>query len=490
MQGNRVTASRMRETPMSRENAIDLGDQTAEVDPARRGPYDLLLFTKREVRMSERESMGAAVVGCGTVGGATAKLLTGDAKLLRRRVGVRMDLRYVVDVDFTHARELGLEEALLTDDLDAVLDDDELDVVVELVGGTTIARDIIKKSLAAKKHVVTANKALLAHHGPELYALARANGVSIAFEASCAGGIPIIGPLSGGLIANRIDALYGIVNGTCNFILSEMTQLGRPYADVLADAQRDGLAEADPTLDVAGVDSAHKLAIMASLAFGRRIDFDAIPVAGVDKLELCDIHYGGELGYVIKLLAVAQARDEGLSLRVRPVFIPVEHPLAWVSGPFNAISVYGHAVGHTMYYGRGAGGEPTASAVVSDIASIAVGAAPRQFATLGLWADRTEPANQLPKEAIRSRYYIRVQAEDHPGVLGQITAILGKHEISISSVLQHEPHSPAAAVPVVITTYQAIEGNVRSALAEIDALDTVRDESVLLGIVDEHEEWG
>ena len=286
-------------------------------------------------------TLGVALIGCGTVGGAVARLLLRDQDILKARLPIGLELRHIVDVDFSNARRLGLDERLFRSSPDDALKDPAVGAVVELIGGTTVARSIIERALSAGKCVVTANKSLLAHHGADLYALARRNGVCIAFEASCAGGIPIIRALSDGLIANRIDALYGIVNGTCNSILTAMTQRGQSYADALADAQRAGLAEADPTLDVSGMDSAHKLAILASLAFAARIDLGAIPVSGIDSLQLCDIAYGQELGYVVKLLAIAQRREKGLSLRVRPVFITKEHPLAWVSGPFNAVSVYG-----------------------------------------------------------------------------------------------------------------------------------------------------
>ncbi|MDP7636531.1 MAG: homoserine dehydrogenase [Phycisphaerae bacterium] len=441
--------------------------------------------------MNKDESkLGVAIVGCGTVGGAAAAILTNDAQGLRARCGMEMDLLHIVDVDFSHAEELGLDSRLFRTDLAKVLADTSVDVVVELVGGTTKAREIIKKAIAADKHVVTANKALLAHHGVELWALARRHNVCIGFEASCGGGIPIIRALCGGLIANRIDALFGIVNGTCNYILTAMMLHGQTYAQALGQAQSEGLAEADPTLDVAGVDSAHKLAIMGALAFARQIDFEAIPTYGIDDLDLCDIRYGQELGYVVKLLAIAQRQADGLSLRVRPAFISKEHPLAWVSGPFNAISVYGHAIGHTMYYGRGAGGLPTASAAVADITAVAVGTAQREFAALGIWPDRCQPADQLPIEAVRSRYYIRVIADDQPGVLAQIAAILGRYDISICSVLQHESlHADMArGVPVVITTYHAREGNVQKALREVDALEVIKAKTVCLGIVDEHPE--
>ena len=263
--------------------------------------------------MTEANStLGVAIVGCGTVGGETARLLApaGGQAVVGEKVLPRLELRHIVDVDFAHARAVGLDEGLFRNDLDEALNDPDVGAVVELVGGTTIAREIIERACRAGKHVVTANKALLAHDGPELYALARGCGVSVSFEASCAGGVPVIGAICDGLIANRVDAMYGIVNGTCNYILTAMTQHGTSYADALAEAQRDGLAEADPTLDVAGIDSAHKLAILAALAFARSVDFEAIPVEGIDALESCDVAYGQELGYVVKLLAIAQMQDD------------------------------------------------------------------------------------------------------------------------------------------------------------------------------------
>ena len=434
---------------------------------------------------------GVAIVGCGTVGGSAAAMLTSGRAEALDRAGVRLELRHVVDVDFANARRLGLDKRLFQRDLGKALADEKVSVVAELIGGTTGARKVIERSLAAGKHVVTANKALLAVAGPELCALARRHGRCIAFEASCAGGIPIIRTLYDGLIANRIEALYGIVNGTCNHILTAMTQRGQSYAEALAEAQKAGLAEADPTLDVAGADSAHKLAILASLAFGRRVDLGAIAVEGIDRLDLRDIRYGGELGYVVKLLAIAHRQDEGLCLRVRPAFISKEHPLAWVSGPFNAVSVYGHATGHTMYYGRGAGGMPTASAVLADMISLATGRAQAAFDLLALWPDRAPPARLLAIGLVRSRYYVRMMAADRPGVLAKLAAIFGRHDISISSVLQHEapPGSrPGTMVPIVVTTARALEGNLRRALAQVDELKDIRPPSVCIAIVEEHAE--
>ena len=439
--------------------------------------------------MSSQNPFGIALVGCGTVGSATALLLTRDAEHLTQRTGISFDLRYIVDREFTRAKALGLDENLFETRLEKVLADPSVHVVIELIGGTTVARDIIEKALRAGKHVVTANKALLAHHGADLMAIAQANNVAISFEASCAGGIPVIRALYDGLIANRIDALYGIVNGTCNYILTQMIQKGESYEQALRAAQSAGLAEADPHLDVSGIDSAHKLAILAALAFDQRIDFEKIPVTGIDTLELIDVTFGNELGYVVKLLAIAKRTEKGLSLRVRPAFITREHPLAWVSGPFNAVSIYGHAVGHTMYYGRGAGGSPTASAIVADIVSLALGTAQSSFQNLRVWPDRTIEALHLPIDQIESRYYVRVMVEDVPGVFASLATILANHSISISSVLQKEPEDDGPqGVPVVITTHRAREGNMLGALREIDALDVVRRESVCIGIIDEHEE--
>ena len=435
-------------------------------------------------------SVGVALVGCGTVGCATATSLTRDAELIASRAGVALSLRYIVDVDFTSARDAGLAEELFQPDLDKALGDDSVSVVVELVGGTTIAKTITEQAIRAGKHVVTANNALMAQHGAELCDLARRHGVCIAFEASCGGGVPIIRALTGGLIANSIDALYGIVNGTCNYILTAMMQRGQSYADALLAAQMRGLAEANPALDVEGTDSAHKLAILASLAFGLRINFDAISVTGIDSLNLCDVRYGQELGYTIKLLAIATRQNGGVSLKVSPAFIRTGHPLAWVSGSFNAISVYGHITGHTMYYGRGAGGMPTASAVVADLVSVALGTWQAEFANLRLWQDRSEPAHQLPIDEVRSQYYLRVMCDDHPGLLARIAAILSKHDISVLSVLQREPAAddPNNLVPLIIGTHVARYANIASALAEVEALDNVETPCVCIPIVDEHPE--
>lgn len=439
-------------------------------------------------------NIGVAIVGCGTVGGATAEILLRDNEILVAKTGVNLRLKYIVDRNFTYARHLQLDDTLFETDLERVLSDASVSIVVELIGGTTAAREITEQALRAGKHVVTANKALLAHFGPELLALAREHGVALAFEASCGGGIPILRALYDGLVANEIEALYGIVNGTCNFILTEMTLKGESYQEALWAAQAKGLAEAVPTLDVEGIDSAHKITIMAAMAFGCRVDLEGVPVTGIHDLELDDIRYGERLGYVMKLLAIATREPEGICIRVRPVFISRDHPLAWVSGPFNAISVYGHTTGHTMYYGRGAGGSPTASAVVADIAGVAGGIIPRVFENYAYWPDRNTNQNMVPVAQTSSRYYLRFMLDDTPGALGRIATILGNHGISIASVHQEELPDPTAedsalhAVPVVITLHRAREQEVRKAVAEIDALSATGEKSVLISIIDEHSE--
>ncbi|MDR1180220.1 MAG: homoserine dehydrogenase [Spirochaetales bacterium] len=437
-------------------------------------------------------SIGIAILGCGTVGGATALALVKDKDLLERKTGLSLNLKYIVDKNFDNAVKLGLNKKLFESKLQTVLSDPAVSVVVELIGGTAVAKDVIEKALMAKKNVVTANKALLAQSGSALLSLARKNHVTLAFEASCGGGIPIIRALCDGMIANRIDALYGIVNGTCNYILTRMIGQGQSYQEALAGAQEAGLAEANPALDVSGTDSAHKLAILASLAFGEKINFDAIPIRGIDSLQSMDVEFGRQLGYVVKLLAMAVRLESGLYLCVHPVFISSEHPLAWISGPFNAVSVYGHKTGHTMYYGRGAGGSPTASAIVSDIVSTALGTQKLLFRNLGIWSDRAKKAKQIPSGEIVSRFYLRFVVSDAAGVLAKIAAVLGRNGISIASVLQKEGVESSGKqrgrVPVVITTHQAKEKNVRKALISLRTAKLALENPVCLHIVDEQEE--
>ena len=425
------------------------------------------------------------LVGFGTVGSGVVKLLLEDADAIEAKTGLRIELAAVVDIDTTSPRPVKLPAGLLTDDLNKLLNDDSIQIGVELVGGTGVAKDIQLKLLKAGKNVVTANKALLADCGSELYAAARATNRCIAFEASCAGGIPIVSAIRTGLAANRIDAIYGILNGTCNYILSNMTGRNEDFPTALAQAQAKGYAETDPTLDINGADSAHKLAILATLGFGYEIKLDDILVEGIENISIDDVRYGREMGYVLKLLAIGQRDAAGrVSLRVHPSFISPDSPLGRVDGPFNAVSILASAVGQTMYYGRGAGMMPTASAVVADIIEVAMGNSAKLFNSLQIQPrDKIEPLIDSIDNLI-SRFYIRLMAKDQPGVLACHSKILGDHNISISGALQHEGSGPDNTVPVVITTHPTKQKNMSDALAELSRLDNVGAEPVCIRIVD------
>jgi homoserine dehydrogenase len=424
------------------------------------------------------------------VGSGVARILSEQRDLIGRRTGIVFDIRHVVVRDPAKAR--GLERVPVTTDAGAAIDDPTVQIVVELIGGTGLAGELVRRALAHGKPVVTANKSLLAAQGRELFALAKQHGTAISFEASCGGGIPIIQALSHGLIANEISALVGIVNGTCNVILTKMTHEGWTYTQALAEAQRLGYAEADPTMDVSGRDTAQKLAILASLAFGANVAERDIHVEGIDRLDPLDIRFARELGYVIKLLAIAE-RSVGsgpqgaLSLRVHPTLVHRQDVLADVSGSFNAISIYGHALGHCLFYGRGAGQMPTASAVVSDIIQTALGTAATAFGQLRIFSDATQPAKLLPFEELQSRYYLRVLVKDQPGVMAQIAAILGKYQVSISAILQHES-AEDNTVPIVITTHLAREGALQRAIAEINGLPVIQPPAACLRIIDQPQE--
>ncbi len=437
--------------------------------------------------MSSPAEFGIAIIGCGTVGNATARLLIDSEERYTRITGKRLTIKALISRSYTRARLAGLNESLFSRSIDEVLTDPTIHLIVETVGGLTDARDIIRKSLKAHKHVVTANKALLAHHGAELFALARENKVSIGFESSCAGGIPIIRALADGLRSNTIDALYGIVNGTSNFILTEMVDNGKTYQEALGQAQAEGIAEANPSLDVNGTDAAHKLTLLASLAFGGHVPIEAIPTEGIEGLDLFDIITGQKLGYVLKLVAFARKADQGLELAVKPAFLLNDHPLSLISGTFNAVSVYGTSVGHTMYYGRGAGGSPTASAVVSDIISIAVGTWPTIFTTLPLWPDNSNPVPLVKAKEAMHRHYLRFDVEDRSGVIADITAEMARKNISLSSFVQKEYHR-GKLVPIVIITHEARVKDIDAAFESIKSLPTVGDGAVNYRIIDEHAE--
>ncbi len=436
--------------------------------------------------MAER-TVGITLLGCGTVGGGVAAILLDNRDLLRQRTGITFELRHVVVRDLKNTdRRPGLP---VTTDATAAITDPKTDLVVELIGGTTTAKQWVTTALKAGKPVVTANKSLLAAAGPELFALARTHGTCIAFEASCGGGIPIINALTHGLVANRIDALVGIVNGTCNFILTQMTKNNQAYAAALAEAQKLGFAEADPTMDVSGRDAAQKLAVLAGLAFNVRVDEADIHIEGIDTLQDQDIKLAKELGYVIKLLAIAERTPDGnLVLRVHPTLVHETDVLAEVSGSFNAVSVFGHAVGHTLFYGRGAGRMPTASAVVSDIVNVALGITPLAFKQLQVYPDQVSKARVLPITELSSRYYLRVIAKDAPGVFAQITAVLGDHDISLAAVLQHEADDDQF-VPIVITTHLAKEGSLQQAIKKLNASQDTAGPAVCLRIIDQPKEF-
>jgi homoserine dehydrogenase len=437
--------------------------------------------------MSDK-TVGVALLGCGTVGGGVVNILREQKELLRQRVGISFELVHVAVKDQgdypPNAAELPM-----TTDAQAAIDDPRSQVIIELIGGTGIAGTLIERALKLKKPVVTANKSLLAARGPDLFALARQNDTCIAFEASCGGGIPIIDALTRGLLANRIDALLGIVNGTCNFILTKMTQNGWSYDQALKEAQKQGFAEANPAMDVEGRDAAQKLAILGSLAFNARIAEADIHVEGINNLQAEDIKYARDLGYVIKLLVIAQReKGDAISLRVHPTLVHADDVLADVSGSFNAISIFGHALGHGLWYGRGAGRTPTASAVVADLISIAMGVAPLAFKQLRILPDSTAAAKVLPFDELVSRYYIRLAAKDEPGVLSQVTAALGRNGISVSAISQHE-NEQGQSVPVVITTHLAREGSMQQAIREIDALGSITGKTVCLRIIDQPKEF-
>ncbi|UCG55855.1 MAG: homoserine dehydrogenase [Phycisphaerales bacterium] len=434
--------------------------------------------------MAEK-TVRVGLVGFGTIGCGVAKLMSEEADSIAAKTGLRLELAHVVDIDTESPRPVTPAGLVVTNDINRLLNDDSVTIGVELVGGTDTAKEIQLQMLRAGKDVVTANKALVAEHGSELYAAAHQNGRCIAFEASCAGGIPIVSAIRTGLAANSITAIYGIVNGTCNYILSNMTSKNEDFAEALAQAQEKGYAEADPTLDINGTDSAHKLAILASIAFGCDISLGDIYVEGIEAVTKDDIRYATEMGYSLKLLAIGQRNAQNkVSLRVHPSFIAKDSALARVEGPFNAISIFGSAVGQVMFYGRGAGMMPTASAVVADIIDVALGNSATTFRHLQL-KPRNETASMIEKiDDCSSRFYIRVMAADKPGVVARYGQILGDHEISISGALQHEGTGPQNSVPVVITTHPTQERNMVAALSELETLDVIAGKPICIRIVD------
>ncbi len=416
------------------------------------------------------------LLGIGTVGSGTWDVLKRNAGEIRRRAGRAIRIARVADKDQKKARKLVAGKAEVTGNAWDVVRDPDIHIVVELIGGTGIARDLVLEAIAHGKHVVTANKALLAKHGNRIFAAAQKKGVMVAFEASVGGGIPIIKALREGLAANRIEWIAGIINGTSNFILSEMRDKGLAFATALADAQARGYAEADPTFDIEGVDAAHKLTILSALAFGIPMQFARVTTEGISKLTQQDIGYAEELGYRIKLLGITRRARRGIELRVHPTLVPARRLIANVEGVMNAILVKGDAVGATMYYGAGAGSQPTASAVVADLLDVTrlITADPgHRVPHLAFQPDQLSNTPILPMGEVETCYYLRLRVLDRPGVLARVTRILADSKISIDALVQKEPPAGEKRADIVMLTHRAVEKNVDRALARIERLPTV-----------------
>ena len=418
------------------------------------------------------------LLGIGTVGSGTFNVLTRNQEEIRRRAGRGIEITMVADLNVERAREIVGDRARVVADAREIIANPEIDIVIELIGGYGIARALVLEAISAGKHVVTANKALLAVHGTEIFAAASAKGVMVAFEAAVAGGIPIIKALREGLTANQVQWVAGIINGTTNFILSEMRDKGLDFDVVLKEAQRLGYAEADPTFDIEGVDAAHKATLMSALAFGIPVQFDKAHVEGITKLAAADIRYAEQLGYRIKLLGIAKRRDDvgGIELRVHPTLVPAKRLIANVEGAMNAVMVQGDAVGTTLYYGKGAGSEPTASAVIADLVDITrlhTADPDHRVPHLAFQAGELRDTPVLPIDQVRTAFYLRLRVADQKGVLSSITAILAGADISIDAVLQRESAEGEHQTDVIILTHETQEGAMRAALAQMQALPTV-----------------
>jgi len=414
------------------------------------------------------------ICGLGTVGGGTFNVLKRNAEEIARRAGRGIEVAQIATRHANPRCDTG--DTPITDDVFAVAENPEIDIIVELIGGYTLARELVLRAIDNGKHVVTANKALIAVHGNEIFAKASEKGVIVAFEAAVAGGIPVIKAIREGLAGNRINWLAGIINGTGNFILTEMREKGRAFEDVLKEAQALGYAESDPTFDVEGIDAAHKLTILASIAFGIPLQFDKAYTEGITKLTTADVNYAEALGYRIKHLGMARRTEAGIELRVHPTLIPADRLIANVNGVMNAVMVNGDAVGSTLYYGAGAGMEPTASAVVADLVDVA-----RALTTdphhrvphLAFQADALSDHPILPIGACESAYYLRIQAKDHPGVLAQVATILSERGINIESIMQKEAEEQDGLVPVILVTHRVVEQRIDDAIAALEHLEDV-----------------
>jgi homoserine dehydrogenase len=416
------------------------------------------------------------LLGIGTVGSGTFNVLTRNQEEIKRRAGRGIEITMVADLNVERAKELTGGKCQVVNDANLVVTNPDIDIVIELIGGYGIAKDLVLKAIANGKHVVTANKALLATHGSEIFKAAQDKGVMVAFEAAVAGGIPIIKALREGLTANRIQWIAGIINGTTNFILSEMRDKGLDFNTVLKEAQRLGYAEADPTFDIEGVDAAHKVTILAAIAFGIPVQFDKAHVEGITKLQAIDIKYAEQLGYRIKLLGISRRTQKGIELRVHPTLIPAKRLIANVEGAMNAVLVQGDAVGATLYYGKGAGSEPTASAVIADlvdIARLATADPEHRVPHLAFQPNAMNDTPILPMSEVTTSYYLRMNVADQPGVLADVTRILADSNISIDAMLQKEPAEGEQQTDIIMLTHQTQEKNIEAAIAKIEALMTV-----------------
>jgi homoserine dehydrogenase len=417
------------------------------------------------------KSVNIGICGLGTVGGGTFNVLRDNAELITARAAARLQ---VIHVGARHdSPACDLAGIRVSRDIFEVARDPEVDILVELIGGTTVARELVEAAIIAGKHVVTANKALIAEFGNEIFALAEKHGVEVRYEAAIAGGIPIVKALREGLAANRIEWLAGIINGTGNYILTEMRDRGREFADVLAEAQALGYAEADPAFDVEGTDAAHKLVILASLAFGMPLQFDAVYTEGITELTTQDVGYALELGYIIKHLGIAKQTDQGVELRVHPTLIPDDLLLAEVDGVKNAILVEGGAVGPTLYYGAGAGARPTASAVVADLIDLARADVSARLPALGVAIADLRNVPIIPIEKVKTPWYLRMEVADKPGVLSRVASIFSEQGISIEALIQRAPGQGQTLVSLIVLTNKAPQGSVDIAVSEIEALETI-----------------
>jgi len=432
------------------------------------------------------KQINIGLLGCGTVGTGVAKLLIENKDLLTARVGADLNLKWVADIDIETDRGIQFPAGVLTTDAQKMLNDPEIDMVIEMIGGQGVAKDLMLQAINKGKHIVTANKALLAAHGNELFAAAARKGVDLAFEASVGGCMPTIKSMRESLVGNHIKSMSGILNGTCNYILSKIEDEGISFKDALAEAQRKGYAEADPTLDVGGFDTAHKIAILAALAYGMEINLEDVYIEGISRITPLDIEFARQFGYRIKLLAISKIQDNKVEARVHPTMIPLKNLLASISGTVNAITICGDAVGDILLYGHGAGMMPTASSVVSDIVDIArniLSGTVRRVPPLSYQRKSIRRIPVLPLDDLVTHYYFRFAALDRPGVLSTISGILGKYDISLQSVHQ-KGRKTNGSVPLVMLSHRAKEAHVKRALAEIGDLNVVSDEPVLIRIED------